>query len=220
MRLLVFVGAGNPTHSLYNRVYSLLENKAPRYGYTAVDWSIRWPGQGPDPSRSGDNLNLTDAIAVGAKRMQHYENLGDDYHILARSFGALVAAGCAVSFQPAKLKKLILWGPPVYWLMWQKFVRDFEGSRIYNLTKGVCLDEHYFSSLIPFESMLNDLKCPTIIATGSRDSYCSAEYLQYLQSLVKTNKNLIFRIVDDAPHEVTEDLPQSIISDYLTTLFS
>lgn len=219
MRLLVFIGAGDPTYPLYRQVYRLIESDAPRYGYTSVDSSIRWKGQDRGLKLSCDSLSLTDAIAAGCQRIYQYESEGQDYHLLGRSFGALVAACCVTSVKPKRLKKLILWGPPVYWLMWQKFVKEFESSKKYNLSKGVHMDARYFSTLIPFESILGDIDYTTVIATGSQDSYCSQEYLVYLKSISKSNKKLAFRVVKDAPHEVTRSSSQQMIDDYLAALF-
>jgi hypothetical protein len=219
MRLLVFIGAGTPTYPLYNQVYRLIESEALRYGYSSVDWSTRWKGQGGGWKKSRDSLNLSDAISTGRDIIHKYDSDGQDYHILGRSFGALVAACCVSPEKPRHLRKLILWGPPVYWLMWKKFVRDFEHSRKYNLSKGVHINAEYFSSLIPFESVLSDIRCRTVIATGSKDTYCSPEYLTYLESVSRCNKKLVFRVVKDAPHEVTRSSSTQVIEDYLAALF-
>jgi hypothetical protein len=85
--------------------------------------------------------------------------------------------------------------------MWEKFVRDFENSRRYNLTKGVLVENDYFSSLVPLESLIHELNGPVRLATGSRDTYCAPEFLTYILSLRGgASENFTARIVNDMMH--------------------
>ena len=220
MRLLIFVGAGSPELSQYRDVYELLQLAAPRYGYTDVDWSLRWEGQGLQPQLCSEPLQLSTAVDKGVRKIVEFERLGTEYDIVGRSFGALVAAACVVPRWPKNLRKLILWGPPVYWKMYDKFVRDFEESRKYNLTKGVRIESNYFSSLVPLESLVNELSGPVRLATGSRDTYCSPEFLTYVLSLRENaSEQLTVRVANDASYEVTPQSPPYVVSSYLDALF-
>lgn len=219
MQLIIFPGGGSPHSVLYSKVYSLLETEAAKFGYAGVDCSISWPGQALEGAPATAPLTLQGAEKVAAAKIAEYENQGIPYDLVGRSFGALIAAKCATALKPRLLRKVVFWGPSAFWLLWQKFVRDLATNQQEASANGLTLDESYFPSLEPFESLVQRVEYPMTIATGSEDIYSSPGYLAYLGSILAHKKNVRLTLVQGAPHEVTRDLPQEVVGAYLRALF-
>ena len=220
MQLLIFPGGGSPHTHLYSAVYALLEQEAGNYGYDGIDGSITWPGQILRDDAASAALTLHGAQEVAAAKIVDYESRGIAYDLLGRSFGCLVAAQCAVNLKPKHLRKIKLWGPSAFWMLWQKYARDLESNREICRSKGLIVDETYFPSLVPFESLICHLDYHTVIATGTKDNYSSPAYLDYLRSITASNNLVTFRMVQDAPHEVTKDLCETVVKAYLDALLA
>lgn len=220
MKLLIFSGGGNPSHREYKDAYDLLIENAPRYGYDEVDVSLRWPGQFSEDERAEDALTFDGAVDAASNYLSKHEQEEESYDIVSRSFGTLVAARSASDNQPAKLRKLIFWGVPPYWLFWRRWKRDLEANRELGFKKGIRIEESFFSSLVPFEEMVTELSYPAVFATGTNDEVAQPAFLRYLESLVSKEQDVDFRVVDDAPHVVDSDSTADVRKSYLEALFT
>lgn len=212
MRLVVFPGAGNPDVEQYRGVYELLSREASARGYDHVDVSIRWPGHTLPGSPAAGTLTLDGAIRVGVDHVREQESIGGTYRLLARSFGTLVAANVVREVRPQHLERLVLWGPPPYWVLWKVFVADSEAQAAAR-AKGLRIDQGFFRSIRPFEIGVTEITCPTLIATGQNDPYCRPEFLEYLGSLTKAACNFSFRVVSGAHHEISASPPSGVDAD-------
>ena len=228
MRLLVFPGAGSPDDGRYAKVYNLLKQAGPEFGYEEVDISLRWPGQ---VNRNGGHfrdwlgrrryLTLDQALSVAARKVASWEQEEKDYHILCRSFGTIVGLKLVIDMPWTCLKKLILWGVPPYWVAWKYGVQNLKQFKQQTLDKGVLLDDTFFESLVPPEALLEQAEVQTVVASGEKDEYCPPAYLTYLRDMFGSKTNLKFPApVKGAPHEVVQDeLPESVVESYLEVLF-
>lgn len=220
LNLIIFPGTGSPYNKLYKDVYALLSSGANKYGYGKIENTITYPGHIRIDGTTEGELTLDGAIETAISKVYYYENNGINYDFLGRSFGSFVTVKIAIGRKLNNLQRLILWGPPPYWLVWQMFVRDLEENRRIAKTKGVYVEETFFRSIIPLESMLSSLEYPTIIASGTKDAYSKPGYIEYLKSLFEYRNNISFRMVDDAPHEVTiQNCTDATIGAYLEALF-
>lgn len=217
MKLAVFPGMGSPDSDLYGRVYRLLSDRASDFGYKEVDL-IRWPGH-----NLKGTLTLKAASEVAADKIKVFTT---KYDILARSFGCYVALKVALDMSPRLLRKIILWGPPPYWLAWEMFVRDISTNCSRAKANGTFVDDSLFPSLEPIESMLASVSYDTTVATGAQDPYAPESFLKYLEAIVgrrpssKFCQSIRFKeAVPGALHEVTGDAPAPVIETYLRTLF-
>lgn len=211
--LLIFPGGGSPHNERYASVYRLLDRLGKSHGYTCIE-TLVWPGH-----TSGSVLTLDGALSTAQSRLDEIEAAGTDYCVLARSFGCIVALAACTGRE--HLKKLILWGPPPYWLLWEMFSRDFDRNREITLSKGTYIDKSFFPSLHPVESMLKDVVCETIVATGAADPYVPQFFLDYLASLARDTSKVRFKpAVCGASHEVAEDAPPAVIAAYTQALFT
>ncbi len=221
MKLVIFPGGGSPGNPKYASVYSLLEHEAKKFGYTSTYSSLQWSGH-----ENKGVLTLDGALQIAHAKLDELEADSDKYDILARSFGCYVALNIALDKKPKGLRKIILWGPPPYWLMWEMWCKLLETWKPKAFEKGLSVDEKLFPSVEPIEWMLPQISYETVVATGTQDSYVSQAYLRYLESLVQERKSdkicqsIIFKdAVLGAVHEVTEDSPRPVIEAYLKALF-
>ncbi len=116
----------------------------------------------------------------------------------------------------------MLWGPPPYWLAWQMFVRDIAQNQIVAKKKGLKVDSTFHATLKPIESLIGGVAISTIVATGTKDPYCTPTFIEYLRSIVEVSKNKFVTFqpaVPDAPHEVTDDNGNRVVESYASTLF-
>lgn len=222
MKLLVFKGVSNSDDPKYESVYRLIETRAKKYGYTDVDTSLRWPGHSP----GGDVVTLDGAVRVAYGKLEKLEASRDEYAILARSFGCYVALKLACDKKPKWLRKIILWGPPPYWLMWKMWCQDIKTWKSKVAEQQTFVDDMLFPSLEPLECILPEMRYETVVAVGDQDPYVSHAYLCYLESLVQERRSKDYcqsiRFKDAVPgavHSVTEDSPKPVIEAYLKALF-
>lgn len=219
MKLVVIPGTGCPDNEKYASVYRFLEHAASDYGYNSADITLRWPGH-----NHHGILTLDEAQEVAWEKIEELEAGTEEYDFLARSFGCYVALKIAKEKQPNRLRKIILWGPPPYWLMWEMFCRDIEENSRIARGKGTSVDDTLFSTLVPLESMLAEIRYETIVATGNQDPYVPPAHLHYLESIVQKRSDhpqcIRFKgAVPGAVHEVTEDASDLVKQAYLKALF-
>lgn len=219
MNLLVFPGSASPCNSLYREVYQLLRSGAEKYGYQKVDTSLRWPGHVDSDGNANGKLTLAGAVEVAACKVQEFEQTGQPYHILARSFGNYVAMKTILNAHPKMLRKLILWAPPPYWVLWRMFVRDKSETEKIAREKWLVFDDSFFPSVIPLETMVPQLGVPCVAATGTEDKYCSHEHLGYLRSFATESSFMVRDVVAGAIHEVHPGLGETVVASYLDALF-
>lgn len=220
MNLIIFPGGGSPNNKLYIDVYALLSTGAKNYGYRKVDTSVIYPGHIDSTGNVSGKLTLDGAIEAAYSKVKEYDKKGLKYDFLGRSFGTIVAVKIATDKKLKHLRKIILWGPPPYWLIWQMFSRDLKENIKIAKIKGLHIDKTFFLSIEPLESMLESLEYPTVIATGTKDPYSKPAYINYLWNCIAHKTNFSFRIVEDAPHEVTKQkCSQKIVKAYLKCLF-
>ncbi len=166
------------------------------------------------------------ALDVARIKLGELEAGSDQYDFLARSFGCYVALKMALDGQLKNLRKVILWGPPPYWLMWEMWRRDIEANKKIAGEKGLAVDNALFPTFVPLECMLPMMRYETVVATGDQDPYVPHAYLHYLESIVKERKSSKYcqsirfnAAVSGAVHEVTEDAPGPVKEAYLKALF-
>ena len=217
-KLVVFPGGGSPDNSLYSEVYNLISIEAPKYGYTEVDKSLKWPGHISDNGESSGVLTFDGAVKLAKSKLVEMENRKDRYTLLGRSFGTYVACYCAITLDLKGLEKIILWGPPPYWILWEKFQKNLARDTDKYIRKGLQIDETFLKSVIPIETLLPYVKCPTILAMGTEDKYCDADFQEYLRKLSAGNKNIDYRLVNGAIHEITYNSP--VWKEYVEKLFT
>lgn len=221
MKLVIFPGGGSPDNGHYRKVYELLADRAIAYGYTDVD-ILRWPGHadasGCDP---GSRLTLDGALKVAYEKLHQLESTGQPYRILGRSFGTIVAAQVTTTLGLTGLENLVLWGPPPHWLGWKLCLRGLGAMKEKFKDKGTYMDESYYHSLVPFESLLTEVRTPTVIATGTEDPYSPPSFLAYLMSLAVGNPMISFRPpVNGARHEVTTESGDHVVHAYCETVLA
>lgn len=221
MKLVIFPGGGSPGNPKYASAYGLLQQAALKHGYDSVDAPLLWPGH-----ENQGVLTLDGALDRAFQKVAELDKDSQQYDFLARSFGCYVAVKVALERCPTRLRKVILWGPPPYWLMWEMWHRDLDANRLIAAEKGLAVDQTLFPSLDPLECMLPLMRHETVVATGEQDPYVSPACLRYLQSVVqerrstKFSQSIKFReAVPGAVHEVTQDAPEPVIRAYLTALF-
>lgn len=222
MKLVVLPGGGSPDDSVYGSVYRLLERGARQYGFDDVDLSLRWPGHanesGSDP---GTRLTLDSALTVVRQYLASLESGGHEYALLGRSFGCFVALCYARDHVPRCLKRIVLWGPPSYWVSWRICNAELEQTMQVARTKGLYLDQSYWDSLNPIEVLLQEVfDYPIRIAAGTEDPYSPPAFLRYLRDLLDDKKHIdVPEPVPGARHEVTEQDHEAVRQRYLRALF-
>jgi hypothetical protein len=217
--LIIFPGAGNPSQQLYAKVYGLIEQGALEYGYKSVDLSIRWPGQTRGAVGSAASLNFRSAVETAVNHLRKYESANTPYDILGRSLGTYVALKSASLLRLGYLRRLILWGVPPFWRMWELYVRDLDATRKVGKSKGVIVGGSLFPSLEPVEPLLGGVPYPVVIASGTKDVYSTPADISYFRALT-LSKHIQFRPpVHDAPHEVTDEHPPNLVGEYFRVLF-
>lgn len=221
MKLVIFPGGGSPDNPKYASVYRLLEQESKRFYYDSTDCSLRWPGH-----NSCGVITLDGAVKIVLAKLDELEAKTEKYDILARSFGCFVALKVALVKKPNGLRKIILWGSPPYWRMWEMWGKHLETWKPKAADKGTNVDEKLFPSVEPIEWLLPQITYETVVATGAQDPYVSYAYLRYLESLIQERKSdkicqsIKFKdAVPGAVHEVTEDSPKPVIDAYLKALF-
>lgn len=221
MKSIIFPGGGSPDNHNYSRVYSLLESQARDFGYDAVDSSFRWPGHANRYGEVEGVITLDGAANVAKQEIAEYEKGGDEYVILGRSFGADVAVKCSVDMPHLnKLQKIVLWGPAPFWLYWKMYVDEFEKNVEKMRSIGCSVDQKFFETFVPIETVLESVAYKTVVATGELDESSSPAFLDYLHSLIPHHRRHLFdfeKPVKGAPHSVADDgkIASEIVSEYL-----
>ena len=217
MKLVLFPGGGNPDTDLYSKVYGLLVKRAPAFGYSAVDTSVRWPGHVILPGEGDDVLTFQGALAVAKTTLAGHEGVGEPYDILARSFGTYIALKATMETTLQHLRRVILWGAPPFWHMWQMFVRDLEETKDTARAKGILVDKSLFPSLHAIESLLQETPRKVIVVTGTDDKFSTPAFHSYLMQITAgARRDIVFRPpVKGAPHEVTAELSREVVDNYL-----
>lgn len=216
--LLIFPGGGSPENPLYRKVYHLLQTEAKNVGYEGVS-VLSWPGHSDRENEFSSELSFGGAMGVALARIREQEESLHSFDILARSFGTMVALTCAKESVPHCLGKLILWGPPPFWLMWELFEKGFQANASKNLSKGLRIAPEFFSGLRPVEYLLKDIKVETTVATGQLDPYSTPAFHDYLKAMYGTRADIRFPDpVVGCEHEVTADNPHR--KEYIDVLFA
>ena len=215
--LLIFPGGGSPANPLYHQVYELLEREAKRVGYEEI-YLLTWPGHCDKNGRFNGELTMEGAKYVAEKKILELEKSGKKYHVLGRSFGIIVALDCVDTLEVHNFTRLILWGPPPYWLLWELFKKDFHENKQKNESKGLNISGRFFEGVLPVEYLLKKMDVTTIVATGAEDTYSTPQFLHYLQNMYGYKYNLYFRWpIRGCKHEVTEANPNW--KEYIKALF-
>lgn len=213
-KLLIFPGVGSPQNSTYADVYSLLNFGAKGYGYDQVS-ICHWPGQRASET---DILTLGGAVEIAMDAINSCEDEEREYAILGRSFGTIVAARVLSEIKPTRLKRVIMWGPPPYSVLWKLFKLEIDKSTDTAKNKGTRIDNTFFDSIIPFESLISTIDYKTVIATGTEDPWVPPSFIQYIQTLLKGKNNFSCRVVDGAGHECSIKCPKEVQKEYLRKL--
>jgi pimeloyl-ACP methyl ester carboxylesterase len=219
MNLLILPGGENPSASpLYAQVFSVLEREAKRYGFDSVFSDLRWPGHVQESEyKLGSSLTLPGAVKVAIRKIDSMPE--GPFVLLARSFGCMVALKIATeSFK--KPAKIILWGPAPFWMQWNMFKKNLTTNRENARKRGLKIGEDYFGSIEPVEFLLPSVTVPTVVATGTKDIYCTPSFIAYLHQISECNPLVnIKNPVIGAPHEVSDDMGEEIVKSYAETLF-
>lgn len=223
MNLLVMPGSGNPDYSpVYRDVYAVIECEAGNFGYRRVFAQLRYPGQAdPEHFLQSPSLTLPTSVAAGAHAVAALPP--GQFVILARSWGCVVALKwlAQAKADERRPEKLILWGPPPYWLVWKMWVRDLATNQVVATFKGLKADAELFRTFEPVEALLAEVSVPTRVAGGEKDIYCTPAHLTYLREIASANRNVeVPSPVADAPHEVTDSCGPGVVKDYAQTLFA
>lgn len=213
-KLLIFPGVGSPENMEYEPVYSLLEKGAKGYGYDQVS-ICHWPGQSATET---DILTLGGAVEIAKDAINSCENEEGEYSILGRSFGTIVAARVLSEIKPTRLNRVIMWGPPPYSVLWKLFKLEIDKSKQTAKGKGTRIDNSFFDSIIPFESLILSIDHTTVIATGTEDPWVPPSFIGYLETLLHGKNNLSFRVVNGAGHDCSTKCPVEVQKEYLQKL--
>jgi pimeloyl-ACP methyl ester carboxylesterase len=216
--LLIFPGTGDPSSLLYEKVYGLIELLAVAEGYSSVDRSVRWPGH--QSSGISGTLSVAAAAETARALIRRYEESAQSYDILARSFGCFVALLAMEQSKVNNCRRIVLWGPPPYWKLWELWVRDIALNATKGTEKGVLFDGSLFSSVVPIESLLPRVQRRTTVAYGTRDRFFPISFVAYLRALSSDNPLVEnFCPVAEADHEVTETDGDQVVQAYKRALF-
>lgn len=219
MRLIVFPGGGSPRGPRYRKVYELIEGEAARRGLSGAT-TILYPAHDRDGESASAALTLSGAIEAALPVIEEHEARGEPYDFLGRSFGTIVATRLAIERKPRHLRRLVLWGPVAYWILWEMLARDLPSTAREGAAKGVRLGPETFPSAQPLESLLSTLAYPAVIATGTKDPQAPPAHLDYLRALFGGRADFSFRVVPDAFHEVTtENCAPPVVRAYLDVVF-
>lgn len=152
-------------------------------GHSRVDASVRWPGHTTSLDNGDATLSFYGALAVADRVIADHERAKEPYDILARSFGTYVALKATMASSLQGLRRVILWGPPPYWYMWELFVGQLATSRGDALNKGLRVDERFFATMEPLELLLRHTVRTVIVATGTEDAHSPPSFLRYLREM-------------------------------------
>lgn len=220
MNLIVFPGGGSPKNPRYAKVYSAIDAEARRAGYSEVDLTVAYPSHFDSDPSNASGMRFDTAVDRGLAAVRRHEESNATFDLLARSFGCLIAAKIARDMRPRGLRRLVIWGPPPFWRLWEMLVKDIDAISAEGRQKGVLLDRETFGTLTPFEHLLPGIACEVVIATGTKDQVCSPAHVRYLEALHGREARFSFRVVEGAPHEVSPDnVTPDVLAAYSDALF-
>ncbi len=215
----MFAGSGSPYNDKCKGGFDLVESGARQYGYQETE-IVSWPGQDKDSSSYSGELAFDGACQVARSHLDEWRSCGEQFTLLARSFGTLVAAKVLSESGVDGIDRVVLWGPPPYPVMWSIFHRDFADTKSKYVAKGTLLHDNFFQFLEPFEAYFLDIPGKVIVVFGSTDKHVPPTFRRYLESLTEEASRYEFREVRDAPHECDYSCPQQVQEEYLHALFS
>ena len=209
--LIIAPGAASPTHPRYREAREALVDAASERGYTKIE-TLSYPGH--DHDGYALHLDTSSAAIIGAIK-SHCAG-GGTPSILARSYGCYAAVRALIDAD-VQIERLVLWGPPPYWLMYEFWRRDLDRivPDIHMTRKEEAaarftrIDGSFFESLVPIEVLLQDRILASrlqhlVLATGEADPYCPPPFLQYLGSLIRAlgNNALVCDAIPGVGHSV------------------
>jgi pimeloyl-ACP methyl ester carboxylesterase len=211
---VILPGAGDPASLGYIPVYDLLTKEAKKRGFEEVI-VIKYPGQ--MSSRTPGELSLAAAVSVVRETCFRIQG---QMTLLGRSFGCFVALETARAIKE-RVEKVILWGPPPFWHVWEMLARNLDATNTTGLKKGVRFSGDVFAAMKPIESLLKDTRVATQVVAGTRDKAATPDFVAYLQAIVQANAFVKFApLVEGAEHEVeTWDDPR-IVAAYANAIFN
>ncbi|MEF8727920.1 MAG: hypothetical protein V5B34_06875 [Accumulibacter sp.] len=171
-------------------------------------------------SKAAGQLDLTTATERAVQVLGKAENSGQPYAVLAGSFGTFV---CLAALRAAKhrlLHKIVLWGPPPYLRCWEGFCRGRDEFVEAGSKKWIHISESFFEAIERIEFMLQRVRIPCVIASGSLDKYCQPIDVGYLRWVCRNNSLVRFAtLVPEAGHEVSEARSRVVQDAYESALF-
>ena len=226
--LIIVPGVASPSHPRYRVVRDTLADAASERGYATVQ-TISYPGQDTDGTAT---LDLETSATALADAVRQHRARGQIPSVLARSYGCYVALRALGLNDPdLQVARLVLWGPPPYWLMYEFWKRDLDvvvpeigtTRRLDAAQRGTRVDTRFFDSLIPLELLLRDEQVEhrieqLILATGQLDPYCPPEFLTYVSSLVPhfmTKLTLCDPIMEVGHAVIPSECSAASLADYL-----
>jgi hypothetical protein len=205
-KLIIVPGLSSPNSKKHRPVYECLLEQASGRLPAAKSEVLLLPGQADPQGNITGEFSIPDAAGFLKKRIQ--ECTEGAVMLLARSSGCDVVAEALRNSETRKrVSRIVLWGPPPFWLYYDMFT--VEGLHTKPLPQRKDEDGLYPSSRIvptafPFETRLTELDDRTLIASGGKDEYSPPEYHKYLAWLCrKMNDKPKFEEVPDCPHSVT-----------------
>jgi hypothetical protein len=100
------------------------------------------------------------------------------------------------------------------------FKRDLDGEQKVAQTKGTKINEQFYATIEPVESLIQTVSIPSIIVSGTEDKYCQPAFLNYLKEVAKDNPMVrIKEPVVGAKHEVTDEASPEVVQKYAAALF-
>lgn len=216
--LIVFPGSGDPNNERYSPTYKLISREAAKRGYENVVIPI-WMGQFSHSDKK-KFLNLPQSVKTVQETLKKYEDLGEKYDVICRSYGCSVFMEAVRPLKLLWLGKAVLWGPSPLYNFYRLFYLHEKETQEESLKKGVRVDSEVFKTMFPFELHIeqfnrghyaSDIKLR--IATGTLDKHCIPAFIQFLKNGFGSEK-IDYQIVEGVAHGV-----QEYHQDYLNVLF-
>lgn len=208
-KLIIFSGGGDPFLS-YKKVYDLIKEMSKKCSYSECS-VVNWPGHFSFDDTS--TMTLKNALPIAQDILKKLEEGNQPYDIIARSFGCSVFLKTYEDIELKKLGKVVLWGPPPFYILYELFKNKLEKQMDIGLTKNVRISPDFISETYPFEYLVSNFSgsIPLRIATGQNDQYCLDFHLSFYN---KINKYIDTVLVKNIGHEVSD-----YNDDYFNALF-
>lgn len=197
MRFLIVPGAADPKH-FYTDVYDLVCQEASKRNYSTCQL-ISYQGHYSFDNESYLSIHK---VAQGLiELLDEYEQVGEDYIILSRSFGCMPLIECLkiYSNKLAHLKKVVFWGASPFYL-WYKYLKiAFDEEQFKE--KNVRVDSSLFNEVYPFELSLievpKNINYEIHVTSGALDDDYPESFHITLKEL---NKNFKINFRDRIPN--------------------